>query len=136
MTLSLDSAEVAGVRDLPARWRAEAASLEQYGALGNAVALRSVADQLEAAIGAADATPLTLAQASAASGFSADHLARQLRRRKIPNAGRPHAPRIRAADLPRKNRAIARAGAGPYDVDADARSLLAARLHTGGAHDE
>ena len=66
MTLSLDSAEVAGVRDLPARWRAEAASLEQYGALGNAVALRSVADQLEAAIGAADATPLTLAQASAA----------------------------------------------------------------------
>jgi len=55
------------VRDLPARWRAEAASLEQYGALGNAVALRSVADQLEAAIGAADATPLTLAQASAAS---------------------------------------------------------------------
>jgi hypothetical protein len=36
------------------------------------------------------------------SGYSADYLGRMLRSGSIPNAGRPHAPRIRRADLPRK----------------------------------
>jgi hypothetical protein len=45
---------------------------------------------------------LTLEEASARSGYSADHLARLIRRGVIPNGGRLHAPRIRAGDLPRK----------------------------------
>jgi len=45
---------------------------------------------------------LNLQQASQESGYSADHLGRLVREGKIPNAGRPNAPRIRRADLPRK----------------------------------
>jgi hypothetical protein len=47
---------------------------------------------------------LTLAEASARSGYSPDHLARLIRAGRLPKAGRPHAPRIRAADLPRRSR--------------------------------
>jgi hypothetical protein len=35
-----------------------------------------------------------LAEASAQSGYSQDHLARLIREGRLPNAGRPHAPRI------------------------------------------
>jgi hypothetical protein len=124
------------LRDLPGRWREQAGSLEHYGAPGNAATLRAAAAQLEAALRSSDDAPLTLAQAAAVSGYSEDHLARQLREQKIPNVGRPRAPRIRTADLPRKPRAIALAGAVLYDAGADARSLLAARLHHGGEHGE
>lgn len=45
---------------------------------------------------------LSLAQAARQSGYSADHLGRLVRQGKIPNAGRPNAPRIRLSDVPRK----------------------------------
>jgi len=45
---------------------------------------------------------LNLRTAARESGYSADHLGRLVHEGKIPNAGRPHAPRIRRADLPRK----------------------------------
>ena len=55
---------------------------------------------------------MTLAQAAVASGYSADHLGREVREGRIPNAGRPHAPRIRRANLPRKRPELPRAIAG------------------------
>lgn len=45
---------------------------------------------------------LTLTQAERLSGYSRAHLGRLIRDGKIPNAGRPNAPRVRSDDLPRK----------------------------------
>ncbi|MDE2782551.1 MAG: hypothetical protein OXK77_06320, partial [Gemmatimonadota bacterium] len=41
-------------------------------------------------------------EAARESGYSADHLGRLVRDGRIPNAGRPGAPRIARTDLPRK----------------------------------
>lgn len=46
--------------------------------------------------------PLNLTQAAAESGYSADYLGRLVKDGSIPNAGRPNAPRIQRANLPRK----------------------------------
>jgi hypothetical protein len=45
---------------------------------------------------------LTLTEAARRSGYSREHLSRLVGLGTIPNAGRRNAPRIRAADLPRK----------------------------------
>jgi len=45
---------------------------------------------------------LTLTEAARWSGYSREHLGRLVAKGTIPNAGRPNAPRIRVADLPRK----------------------------------
>jgi len=45
---------------------------------------------------------LSLEAASTVSGYSRDHIARLIRQGRIPNAGRPNAPRVRRRDLPRK----------------------------------
>jgi hypothetical protein len=45
---------------------------------------------------------LTLTEAAHRSGYSREHLGRLVATGTIPNAGRPNAPRIRVADLPRK----------------------------------
>lgn len=125
----------ASARELAPEWRARAEFLRKHGAEQAARTAETLADELEGSLRAADEVPLTLARAGAASGYSEDHLARQVRQGKIPNAGRPGAPRIRVRDLPRKAR-IATTNAGAYDPHADARSLLAGRLHpSGGAHD-
>ncbi len=54
---------------------------------------------------AVDAT-LTLTEAARQSGYSRDHLGREVRAGRIPNAGRPNAPRIDRRNLPRKPRAL------------------------------
>jgi len=58
-------------------------------------------DAMLAELGAA-LEALSLPQAASESGYSADHLAREVRVGRIPNAGRRGAPRIRRGDLPRK----------------------------------
>jgi hypothetical protein len=45
---------------------------------------------------------LTLTQAAIRSGYSADSLGRMVRTGQLTNRGRKNAPRVRAADLPRK----------------------------------
>ena len=47
---------------------------------------------------------LSLAHAARLSGYSLEHLARCIRTGKIANAGEKNRPRIRRADLPRKQR--------------------------------
>jgi hypothetical protein len=119
---------------LVAGWRARAAELRRYGAAPAAVTLEAAADELGAALRSEADELLTLTAASAESGFSVDHLARLLRERRIPNAGRKGAPRIRRSDLPRKASVVAESRATPYDVGADARSLLTRRVTHGGEH--
>jgi len=124
------------VDELALAWRQRAEDLRRYGALPSAVPFDVAADELEAALHAAEDALLTLEQAAHESGFSADHLGREVRESRIPNAGRPGAPRIRRADLPRKAARVATPATTSYDPVADAEFLLAGRLHEsrGGAH--
>src|SRR5581483_11980447 len=91
------------VEGLVSRWRERAGALRTWGGSeGAARAWETAAAELEAALRAARDELLTLEAAATESGYSADHLGRLLRAGKLPNAGRPHAPRIRRGDLPRK----------------------------------
>jgi hypothetical protein len=88
--------------DLPAAWRERATELRRFGAEPQAVTLEAVAAELEAALRAADDEELTLKEAAAESGYSAERLRHKVAEGDVPNAGRKGAPRIRRADLPRK----------------------------------
>ena len=90
------------VKNLPADWRKQAKALRRYGGETPAVALDRCADDLEATLVERDETTYSLVEAARESGYSADHLGRLVRDGKIPNAGRPGAPRIARRHLPRK----------------------------------
>ena len=92
----------ASVEGLPADWRKKAKTLRRYGGETPAVALDRCADDLEATLRDRDETTLSLVEAARESGYSADHLGRLVRDGRIPNAGRPGAPRIARVHLPRK----------------------------------
>ena len=66
------------------------------------VALEACAAKLESALRRRDDAALTLTEAAATSGYSASRLGRLVREGRIPNAGRPGAPRITLGNLPRK----------------------------------
>ena len=122
------------IQQLPTQWRAAADQLRHYAAAGHAQLLEVCADELDAALRAGEEAVLTLGHAATESGLTADHLARQIRAGRIPNAGRPHAPRIRRADLPCKSGRVAKGTTLAYDPLANARSLRAGRLQPiGGA---
>ena len=97
------------VEGLPANWRRQAKELRRYGGETPATALESCAAELEATLVERDETTLSLVEAARESGYSSDHLGRLVRDGKIPNAGRPGAPRIALRDLPRKASAPAEA---------------------------
>lgn len=85
------------------RWRSRCHELRQVGALVNAAALlEEVLADVNAVMAAETEHLLNLQQAARESGYSAEHLGRLVREGRIPNAGRPNAPRIRLRDLPRK----------------------------------
>ena len=90
------------VEGLPADWRKQAKSLRRYGGDTTAVAIERCADDLDATLAERDETTLSLVEAARESGYSRDHLGRLVRDGKIPNAGRPNAPRIARRHLPRK----------------------------------
>ena len=92
----------ASVETLPATWRRQAKALRRYGGETPAVVLDRCAADLEDTLRERDETTLSLTQAARESGYSADHLGRLVRDGKIPNAGRPGAPRIARRHLPRK----------------------------------
>src|SRR5918912_732847 len=83
---SLTPAALVALRE---RWVARRDELHRLGALVDAARLcdELLAD-LAAAASDADLELLSLRQASAESGYSADHLGRLLRAGKLPNAGR------------------------------------------------
>ena len=90
------------MRNLVTRWMDEAATLAGWGDERGAAVLRRVAQELDIAACEHDEEPLTITQASAESGFSADHLRSLVATGEIPNAGRRGSPRIRRRDLPMK----------------------------------
>ena len=103
----------ASVETLPVTWRTQAKALRRYGGDTPAVALESCAAELEATLRKRDETTLSLTEAARESGYSADHLGRLVRDGRIPNTGRPGAPRIARRHLPRKAPAELRLAARP-----------------------
>jgi hypothetical protein len=105
-------------------------TFRKFGVVGVApeALLVQMEARLRAFINARDEQVLTLAEAARRTGYSAEHLARLIRQGKLPNAGVPNRPRIRAGDLPRRpDRALAASAPAAYDPAADARTLLGRR---------
>ena len=88
---------------LPQTWRERAAYLEQFGDPTSARLWKLAAMELERSLQSVADETLSLAEAAQLSGYTLDHLGDLIRQGKLPNAGRPGAPRIRRADLPTKN---------------------------------
>jgi len=88
---------------LVARWQTRRVEWKRLGAHVDGAA---VADEVLADLALLEQFEndeiLSLEAASTVSGYSRDHIARLIRQGRIPNAGRPNAPRVRRRDLPRK----------------------------------
>ena len=111
---------------LAEKWAAEASDLEvRYHDARGAALFRLHASELTEAIRETESRTLTLTEASAASGYSGEHLRHLVSIGRIPNAGRRGAPRIRRSDLPSKPGPIA----GPLmdEAELEARKLAAGR---------
>ncbi len=114
--------------EFTAKWHGRLTILEQLDAQVDGAALcREVLQDFNGVLASETEDLLTLRQAAAVSGYSEDHLGRLVRDGAIPNAGRPRAPRIRSADLPRRPTRIATRERSAYDADADARMLASRR---------
>lgn len=87
---------------LAERWRQEAHRDERRGLKDAAALGRHFADELETYERERGLEGLTLREAAAESGYSADHLALLVAKGAIENAGEKRSPRIRRQDLPRK----------------------------------
>ena len=93
---------MAGVEQLLVRWRQDANLLRQYKSHEQAEWLEDRAAEVETALREQDTALLNLQEAAEVSGYSAEHLGRQVRNGTLKNYGRPHAPRVRRGDLPKK----------------------------------
>jgi hypothetical protein len=126
------SPAAAPLDDLRAKWRARRDEFARFRAsVDGATLCDELLAELESAIQARGDTTLTLSDASSVSGYTVDHLARLIRQGRIPNGGRPGAPRIRVRDLPvRPDRSEddATSSTRRYDPRTDARSLSNRRL--------
>ena len=117
-------------RVLTAHWRSKASVFRDHEQASVAIAYERCADELEKALRTVEEAPLTLTEAAQLSGYCADHLGRLIREGKIPNAGRPKAPRIARGDVPRKSGAVA----GPSDIDElDRTQIVRSAINQGAA---
>ncbi len=86
---------------MPPAWRERAKALREWGGSPEAAVLwERAAVELEQALQVTGSEVLRLPVAAKLCGVSAAHLADLVRRGKLPNAGRKHAPRVRRGDLP------------------------------------
>jgi hypothetical protein len=89
------------LRDLAARWLSKAETLDRYAPLVSE-AFRECARELEAETRSGGENVVTLGEASAIGGYSADHLQRLVAKGALENVGQKYRPRIRRADVPVK----------------------------------
>ena len=107
--------------NLAGRWREEATILEKrYFDPRAAELFRLHARELEEAVQDNQLEVLTIAEAAATSGFSADHIRHQVAEGKIPNVGRKGSPRVRRGDLAVKP--------GPSDLWTSMAAPMTSRL--------
>ena len=121
----------ASVEGLPADWRKQAKALRRYGGETPAVAIERCADDLEATIREQDETTLSLVEAARESGYSKDHLGRLVREGKIPNAGRPNAPRIARRHLPLKAPSVPQLAESAARRDVSNEQIVQSIIQTG-----
>ena len=97
--------------EFTSKWRHLQETLHRLRAsvYGQLLCAEMLAD-FDAVIASLGDESLNLKQAAAESGYSSDHLGRLVREGKIPNVGRPNAPKIRRQDLPRKPSSLRHAG--------------------------
>jgi hypothetical protein len=108
-----------------AKWTTEADAMQRRGVMVNGAGLLAeVLVDFKMVMDSDAEALLSLPEAASRSGYSVEHLGRLIRESRLPNAGRRGAPRIRAADLPRKPPALVPTGPKAYDPRADARTLL------------
>ena len=93
---------IVGRMRLVESWREEAALFRRRGQDAMAALAESYAEDLEAWWDEYWSEELDLQQAATESGYSVNTLGRMVRERRIGNAGRKNAPRIKRSDLPRK----------------------------------
>jgi hypothetical protein len=107
------------------RLRARAAEFRRLDAqVDGAKLIDEILVHLETVVNGDEMETLTIAQAAKQSGYSEDHIGRLIRNGTIPNVGKTGAPRVLAADLPRKPaRRVAGAVSEKYSPTSDARFL-------------
>lgn len=100
------------------RWKQEAQLYDRRGLTEFAALVRSFVAEVEMFDRERALEALTLEQAASESGYTAPHLGQLVRDGQIENVGRPGAPRIRRADLPKKfvPRATPRTSRGEPDL--------------------
>ena len=105
-------------------WTSLAATLRSEFDERGAAIIEKRAREFQAWIGAKRDDLVSVNTASDASGFSADHLRRQLGLGDLKNAGERRRPRLRRGDLrPKGFQRLARSKSQSYDAIADARAL-------------
>ena len=121
------------LNELRNRWRE---LRDEYALLRAQIDAATLIDQLLTELEAVNfdqnAALLTLTQAAAACGYSADHIGRLVRTGQLTNYGRRHAPRVRMGDLPRRIRRWPEGrsdGASRYDPIVDAGALRDGRRY-------
>jgi hypothetical protein len=92
------------VHTLVEAFRADAATLRDWGAIAQADAVERCASRLEAMLAERALEALTLAQAVSESGYSYSSLQKKLLKGELENVGTKGKPLVRRADLPRKVR--------------------------------
>ncbi len=107
------------------RLRARAAEFRRLDAhVDGAKLIDEILVDLEPVVNGVRTETLTIAEAATRSGYSPDHIGRLVRKGTLRNVGMKRAPRVLAADLPRKpGRRVADAGGERYSPTSDARFL-------------
>ena len=88
------------IKDLIARWRAEAETVGRCGHESTGKLIRRLAVEVDEALKDDQDEALTLAEAALESSYSTEHLRKMVASGAIPNAGGKGRPRIRRSDLP------------------------------------
>ena len=120
-----------GLRTRIADWRDRAVLFRDHAAESVARVYELCAEELEEDLRAQEDTLLNLREAAELSGFSSDHLGRQVRQGKIPNAGYLGAPKIRRRDLPLKSGATLLPGPDSPHLQ-DATAIVQSVIDEGG----
>src|SRR5689334_2002176 len=107
------------------RWTARRDVAKSLGGLVDGAKLcDELLRDLEALRRASGGELLSLTDAAERSGYSREHLGRLVRAGRIPNAGRPNAPKIRIVDLPRKPGYLLRDACLDHFEDASTRQIV------------